>query len=340
MGSVLTGDHLQQGNFIGGDGTLAGWGNNISVDQAIANVVGQQTRFASLQLGVRATGSEVRHRLSYQGPARPLPPENDPRAVWNRIFASFQQTPSQAEAQRTRRKKVLGAVNQQFRSLRDRISAEDRQKLDAHLALVRDMERRLVLEAPAIEACQVPAEPARLDAEHEDQMGVVSRLQADLLVMALACDLTRVAVVQNSTGANNIRFTHLQSYTDDHQLSHSGPQDTTSQNEWIMRQRWYAGELAYLLGRLRSIPEGEGSMLDNTLLIWVSDLAVGNTHSHQNMPFVLAGKAGGQVRTGRYVRHQNRRHNDLWVSVLNAFDVPATTFGDPNFCSGALPGLI
>jgi len=205
--------------------------------------------------------------------------------------------------------------------------------------MVRDIERRLDVLTTAGAACMVPAQPAVTDPEGEDSMAAVARLQADLLVMALACDLTRVGSLQHSSGANNIRFPFLQSYEDDHQLSHSGNNDTTSQNEWIHAPDWYASQFAHLLQRLKSIPEGSGTMLDNTLILWVSDIAVGNTHSHKNMPFILAGRAGGLLRTGRYVRYQDKWHNDLLLAILQAMGVPRATFGDPAFCTGPLAGL-
>jgi hypothetical protein len=331
MGAVLTGTRLQQGTMVGGDGSLAGWADGISVDQEIANAIGTNTRFASLQLGVRATGSDVRMRMSYSGPARPLPPENDPLAVYQQVFSGFTQTPAELDRLRLQRRSVLDAVRGQFSSLRSKISTPDRLKLDAHLELVRDMERRLDILTTAGAACVTPAQPPMIDAVGEDNMPLVAGLQADLMVMALACDLTRVASLQHSTGANNIRFPFLQSYADDHQLSHSGDNDTTSQNEWIMRQTWYSGRFAHLLERLKSIPEGAGTMLDNTLILWVSDIAVGNTHSHKNMPFILAGRAGGALRTGRFLSYTNTRHNDLLTAILAAMDVPRPTFGDPAF---------
>lgn len=344
MGAVLSGTHLQEGTFVGGDGSLAGWGDGISVDQHIANHIGNQTAKKSVELGVRVLGSEVRHRINYAGPAQPLPPQTDPRLAFNALFGSFSGVPgsqeaAEAEAQRARRRRVLAAARQQFFALRPRLSSADRQKIDQHHTYVAEMEHRLEAYGVFGEGCAVPPQPPfLLSPEHENNMDEVSRLQIDLMVMALACDVTRVGTLQFSSGANNIRFPHLASYSDDHQLSHAGPSDTTSIDEWSTRQRWYAGELAYLLSRLDSIPEGEGTLLDNTLIFWCSELAQGNTHSHADMPFLLAGGGGG-FATGRYVQYANRSHNDLLVSLMNAFGVPGDTFGDPNYSTGPLPGL-
>jgi len=335
MGCVLTGSHLQEGSFVGGDGTLAGWADGVSVDQVVAGHIGGDTRLSSLELGVRITGSEVRHRLNYASPANPLPPLEDPLLVHARLFADVGGGAETARLVRQRRS-VLDTVYEQFRLVRRRASIADRRKLDAHAALVRDLERRLRVDAGP---CLAPSAPPSLEVTDEDNMARLVRLQTDLLVAAFACDQTRVATLQLSSGANNIRFPHLRSYSDDHQLSHAGPSDTVSRQEWALRQVWYSEQLAYLLGRLRDVPEGDGTLLDHTLLLWVSDIAVGSTHSHEDMPFVLAGGAGGFLRTGRYLQFADAWHNELLLTVLHAFGVEADSFGDPDFVRGPLDTL-
>jgi hypothetical protein len=224
--------------------------------------------------------------------------------------------------------------------VRPRLSAQDRLKVDQHHTYVAELEHRLGAFGPPGQACAAPTEPPFMfSPEHEDNMDEVSRLQIDMMVMAFACDLTRVGTLQYSSGANNIRFPHLASFTDDHQLSHAGPSDTTSTGEWADRKEWYVGELAYLMGKLASIPEGDGSLLDNTLIFWCSELSQGNTHSHANMPFVLAGGGAG-FTMGRYVQYASKSHCDLLVSIMNAFGVEGSTFGDPAYCTGPLPGLV
>ncbi len=340
MGSVLVGRKLQEGTFVGGDGTLAGWGDGISVDQEIANEIGGTTPYASLQLGVRATGADVANRLSYSAPARPLPPQNSPLAVFDQLFAMLDLEPSEAERRRSYKRSVLDAVRGQFASVRRKVSTEDRRKLDDHLEHVRAIERRLERDAPMVSTCQVPASPVEVDAIHEDTMPYVSRLQIDLLTAAFACDLTRVASLQYSNGPNQIRFPFLGSFGNDHRLSHAGPSDAVSIEEWTARHIWYAEQLAYLLGKLDAIAEGPGTMLDNTVVLWCSEIAVGNTHSHRDMPFLLAGSCGGAIDTGRYVQFADKQHCDLHLAIMQAMDVRRTTFGDPDFCSGVLPGIL
>lgn len=341
MGAVLTGTHLQPGEFVGGDGSLAGWANGISVDQTIAGIIGGTTRFKSVELGARVNGSEVRHRLNYAGPAQPLPPIEGPHAAWNHLFAGFQQPEQNMDNTVRRRRSVLDAAHRQVAALRGRVSLEDRDKLDRHYTLLRELEMRIG-GGQLADACIIPSRPAERNASAEENMAAVIDDQIQLATTALACDVTRVVTLQMSSSANNIRFPHLQSYADDHSLSHAGPEDTVSQDEWSVRQTWYAQRFAALLVQLDAVPEGDGTLLDHTLVFWCSELAQGNTHSHANMPFLLAGGASGMIRSGRYVRYsQRRRHNDLLVALLHAMGIEMNTYGNPDFCSGTpLSGIL
>ena len=336
MGSVLTGSHLQPGAFVGGDGTLAGWGDGISIDQAIAQQIGQSTRLRSLELGVRVTGSEVRHRISYAGAANPLPPIEIPRVAHTLLFSELDPTDPALAARLRARRSVLDAVHQQFAAVRQRVSAADRQKLDAHAHLVRDLERRLGAEV--IASCQAPPVPALFNPSDENNMARSAALMVDLSVAALACDQTRVITLQMSSGANNIRFPHLNSGQDDHQLSHAGPNDAAARSEWVRRKIWYSEQFARLLGGLEAVPEGDGTLLDHTLVLWCSELAQGNTHSHANMPFLMAGGGAGWSM-GRYLQFDSRPHNDLLLSMAQAFGVGGNTFGDPVFNTGPIESL-
>ena len=341
MGGILTGSHLQEGSFVGGDGSLAGWGNGISVDQRIANAWAGSTPRKSLELGVRVNGSEVRHRLSYSGPAQPLPPMTDPADAFTQLFGGFTVEPSEAAAIRDRRKSVIDAAQAQMAHVRHRVSVAYRLKLDAHLQHLRQLEVQVLTQTVLGESCAIPAPPPALDANSEDEMGQVAPLMIQQLVMSLACDITRVATLQMSSGANNIRFPFLYSYADDHVLSHAGPSDATSIAEWSLRQHWYSSQFAYLLGLMDAIPEGSGSLLDNSLVLWCSELGRGSTHSHNDIPFILAGGAGGTVAPGRYLQFADRNHNDLLVAILNAMGVAATSFGDPDYSvDGALAGIL
>ncbi|MEZ4462206.1 MAG: DUF1552 domain-containing protein [bacterium] len=343
MGTVLTGHPLQPGTFVGGDGSLAGWGNGISLDQVIAQHVGADTTLGSLQLGVRADTTaptaEVRTRLSYLGAAQPLPPQNDPKNVFDQLFSDFMTAPAELTDVRARRKSVLDGVLGQFATLNKRAGAADRQRLEAHLEIVRDLEKRLENERVTGVACYAPDDPGVQVPDSEDTMPDIARLQMDLLVMAFACDITRVGGIQFSNAKNHIRFPWISSLGDGHQLSHAGPSNTEAFNEWVGRDTWFAQQFAYLLSALDSVPEGSGSMLDNTAVLWINELSQGNTHSHVDMPFVLAGSAGGYFDTGQFIEYGNLPHSNLLVSLQNAFGIEGESFGDERFCTGPLLGI-
>lgn len=343
MGTVLSGHPLQNGNFVGGDGSLAGWGNGITLDQLIADHLGTATQFSSLQLGVRSDTTsptaEVRTRLSYRGPAQPLPTINDPRVVFDQLFSDFMTAPSELQELRARRRSILDTVRHQFESVSKRAGYADRIRLEQHMAIVRDLEIRLENEGVTGDACYAPVQPAEQAADHEDTMPEISRLQIDLLVLAMACDLTRVGSVQYSNAKNHIRFPWLESLGDGHQLSHAGPTNTSAHEEWIARDRWFANQFNYLLTKLDSVQEGSGTMLDNTVVLWINELSQGNTHSHKNMPFVLAGGGGDYFDVGQYIDYGDVSHSDLLVSIQNCFGIDSEVFGDPRFCTGPLSGI-
>ncbi len=343
MGALLTGYPLQEGTFVGGDGSMAGWGDGISLDQLIGERVGATTPYKSLQLGVRAdttapTG-EVRTRLSYAGPGQPLPPQNDPKDVFDTLFSDFQTEPSELAALKKRRKSVLDATIQQFEQVNKRAGYADRQKLEGHLAMIRDLEIRLENERVTGDACYAPAEPEAFEPDSEDTMPEILRLQIDMLVTAMACDLTRVGGIQISNAKNHIRYPWLESLGDGHNLSHAGPSNTDAFTQWVKRDSWIAEQFNYLLTSLDAVQEGEGTMLDNTIVIWINELSVGNTHSQTGMPFVMAGSAGGYFDTGQYIDYIDIPHNNMLVSIQNAFGIESETFGDPRFVTGPLTGI-
>jgi hypothetical protein len=159
--------------------------------------------------------------------------------------------------------------------------------------------------------------------------------------MALACDLTRVATLQWTNSATTKVFNFLgPDITEGHHpMAHNGYADPANRERLTRISAFYAEQLAYLVAKLKSMPEGDGSVFDNTLIFWTNEHADGN-HLRQGMPYVLAGSAGGALKTGRYVVQPKQvAHNDLLISLLHAMGVEATTFGDPEYCTGPLKGL-
>jgi hypothetical protein len=226
-----------------------------------------------------------------------------------------------------------------YGDLKGRLGGNDRMKVDHHLDAIQEIDKRL--DAPGLVggACAIPTLGDPLDIYANDLYPELGRLQLDLLAMALACDLTRVASIQwASTQAGKV-FTWLGLNETHHQLSHSNVSDPVKQAALVSIGQWHAQQLAYLMGKLQSVQEGTGTLLDNTLILWCTDIAMGQTHARRDMPFLLAGGAGGALQMGRFLRYQGDWHNNLLVSICNAMGVPVTTFGNPAYCTGSLPGL-
>jgi Protein of unknown function (DUF1552) len=341
-GQCLTARAMQEGDFPGDAGLSCGWADGISVDQEIAKQIGTTTKFQSLELGVMVFGANVGSRLSYSGPAQPLPPENSPYAGFDRIFSDLSLDSGQAAQNTARRRAVLDKVKEDYDRLRKRLGAADREKLDGHLASVEDVASRLDRGTTMISPdCREPELTQGLDPARIPNLPEIGKLQSDLLAHALSCDLTRVATVMwtNSATAKVLGFLGSDIVEGHHPMAHNGYDDPVNREHLTRISRFYAEQLSYFITKLKSMPEGDGTVFDNTLIFWTNEHADGN-HLRQNMPYLLAGSAGGHFRTGRYVvQPREVAHNDLLITVLNAMGVEATTFGDPRYCTGPIPGL-
>jgi Protein of unknown function (DUF1552) len=344
MGAMLTGIGLLAGSTQGGAGDPAGLAGGISVDQTIASAIGGGAKFRSLELGVQSmSAGTVWGYTAYSGANQPLPPDINPASVWNRVFSGFGGADPALLRQAAERKSVLDAVMQSYNQLNPRLGATDKAKLDEHLGNIRDLELRLTASGTSGGACVKPGSPATIDYRANDNFPMVGKLQMDLLVMAMACDLTRVGTIQWEQAVGNVRFTWVDPTITrgHHDMSHDGDTATDTIATLTKINAWYAGQLNYLLDSLKNAKEADGSsMLDNTLVVWVNELSRGNAHSHDHMPFVLAGGAGGALRTGRFLSYSKSvSHNNMLVSCMNLMGVPGTTFGDPAFCTGPLANL-
>src|SRR5262249_7153380 len=186
--------------------------------------------------------------------------------------------------------------------------------------------------------CARPVTPV-VDYKNNDKFPDILKLQTDLVVMALQCDLTRVATLQLENSVGGTRFTWLGATRGHHDMSHDP--DTAEDTKEILDQinEWLGVQFAYLLTQMKAVKEEDGTLLDNSLVLWVNELSRGNSHSNMDMPFLMAGHAGGALRTGRFLKFDSKTavpHNNLLVSILNLFGVPATTFGNPMWCTGPL----
>jgi hypothetical protein len=338
MGSMLTGMELLPGTVQGGGGTPAGMGGGISVDQAIANVVGTTTTYKSLEFGAYVKSSDVWSRMIYAGANQPLPPMEDPLKTFNRLFSTSMQNPADAARLLRRRQSVLDQVQGTLKTLEGNVGADDRQRVQAHLQSVQQIEKQILSQTVA---CAPPVLGAPLDLNDINNYPAVGKMQMDMLVTSLSCDLTRIASMQFAKSSNSISFPWLGIADGHHDLSHMGDLDTVSQNKLVQINNWYASQIAYMLGKMDAIQEGNGmTLLDNSLVVWVNELAKGNVHSHMPTPIVMFGSARGTLKTNRYIKFaQPALHQNLLTSIANVMDVPLTTFGNPAYCTGTLSGL-
>jgi len=341
MASLFTGEVISAGDFVGGDGRKAGWAGGISIDQLIAAHIGQETPFKSLELGVRVLENMPRGRISYAGADQPLPPENDPLQVYRRLFGAMNEPAALVERRLRRRSSALDTVLSQFRALETKVDAADREKLQRHAEGVRELERRLSLLGGGGGGLCQPAEPV-IGGEllSERAYEEVARSQIDLIVQAFACDQTRVASLQCSSAVNALRLNFLDPpvESEGHSLSHAGDTNGALQGEWERTLSWYSSLFNYLLTKLNEVPEGDGTLLDNTLVLWGNELSRGNTHDLSDIPFITTG--GGLIPTGRYLSYEGVAHNQLLLGIIQAFGVEAERFGAEHLNAGVLDELL
>jgi hypothetical protein len=338
MGCCTTGWALREGSVEGSGGGAAGLAGGPSIDQVVAQHIGRETAFDSLQFGVYsllgsgpgADGSAWAYS-SYAAAEDPRLPEDNPVAMYERLF-SMGNIDNSDELERVlaERRSVNDLVKSSFTALSTRVSSGDRVRLEEHLEKIREVERRLMV-APV--SCDAPARPT-IDFENPDNFEQILELQADLAVLALACGVTRVASIQCSRGASDLDYTWL-GLGDHHGYQHA---DDNSEGAAAQAQicTWYAERFAAILDRMTEVVEADGStLLQNSLVYWANDLGRGNTHSLDEVPIVLAGTAAGAITAGRFLSYQNEPHNKALASCARAMGIDTESFGDPEF-SGTL----
>lgn len=321
------------------DGDSAGrTGGGISFDMLAAERICRDTRFASSLQGISSVAiNEGLASLSWQDANVAAPPDPDVRRVFDRLFSDFEVAPDELAQVRARRSSILDYVRASSARLSCRLGTADRARLDQHLTAIRDLESRLSAPGVGGGMCAVPDAPgADLD------YPATGRAQMDLLAMALACDLTRVGSIQYTQAVGGGTPSWLGMSSTHHDISHLGTQEGL--DDLLRINQWYAGEFAYLLDALRAIPEGDGTLLDNTAVVWVSEVGCAATaHDRHDLGILLAGKAGGALSTGRFLQFDGTPHNNLWVELINAVlpdgEEPITTFGNADVCTGGLPEL-
>lgn len=318
--------------LTGGQGGVAG---GASVDQYVAQTLGKDTRFPSLEFGVQtsAWGGNVQTRMSYAAAGRYVTPEDNPRNAYKRLFGAVAQGAG-ADLALLRKKSVIDLVRGELTDLRGRLGKDEQRKLDQHLDSLRQTERGVA----GVDACASPTAPAEQDVYAHKSFPAVGKAQMDLLVTALACGMTRVASIQWAHTVAPQLFSWLGQGEGHHELSHKGDGDAAGVQRFVTCQRWFAEQFGYLIKALKGTPDPQGgTLLDSTVVMWCTELGDSRLHICQSVPFVLA---GGGVRAGRYLRFKGAPHNQLLTSLCQAVGLTNTSFGDPSRGTGALEGVL
>jgi hypothetical protein len=290
-------------------------------------VIGGETLYRSLEVGVEPNLKG----LSFSGPDSRNTPESDPLALYERLFGATFREPGAAGVVDPRlglRRSALDAVLGDAAALRARLGAQDRARLEQHMSAVRDLEVRLsrLAETPVRrDACARPEAPALLsEPEGRVLMAERARLMADLSVMALACDMTRVLSFWFSDPLSAVLYPERS--LGHHQLTHDEAGDQPQVNEIV---KTATGGLAYLLEGLAGVTEGEGTLLDSAAVLATTDVSEGRTHQIDEYPLLLAGRANGALRVGHHYRSRTKESTShLALSLLRALDVLADSYGE------------
>ena len=314
----------------------------VSVDQVAAQRLGRETRFASLELGCdrgQTSGNcdsgyscAYSFNVAWRTPSSPLPPEVDPSLAFDRLFASA--NPEETLERRIRReraeKSILDFVLEDARTLNSKLGKTDQRKLDEYLTSVRDLERRIEMAKNAgkdLPGFQKPTGIPKNDRNRPD-FAPHSRLMLDVLALAFQTDATRVATFVMKHDGSDEAYPQIGVPEGHHTLSHH--QDDPEKKAKIAKiNRFHMEQFAYFLNKLKSIREGSGTLLDQSMIVYGSGLADGNAHAHENLPVLLAGRGGGSIQPGRHIRvPKETPMANLFLSMLDRMGVEAERFGD------------
>ncbi|MEO0477248.1 MAG: DUF1552 domain-containing protein [Planctomycetota bacterium] len=329
MSTLLTGNELFPGNIVGGGGsTPAGWAKSISIDQHLKNLLqeDEQTRtvFGSLEFGVAVPNrADTWTRMSYAGPNQPVAPIGDPRQMVDKLYGETADKKSLLS--------IVDGVKDDLKRVSGKLSPEDRELMQRHLDLIAQMQSQLELaDANDSRHHPVPEVDPHIELVN-DNTPQVSRIQTDLLVNSLANNMARVATLQYMRSVSQARMKWLEVEEGHHSLSHEPDKNQDAQDKLVKINQWFAGEICYLAQQLAATPEPGGvggSMLDNTLIVWTNELGKGNSHTHNNIPFVLIGGENLGVKQGRAIQYkQGIAHNRLLLALAKAMGHELESFG-------------
>lgn len=323
--------------------TSANYRAGVSVDQVAASRIGDQTRLSSLEIGTEEnTGfcdfgynCVYKGTMSWRSPTQPMIKEVRPKQVFELLFGTGNDT-NRAERDALQ-KSILDYVREDTASLSRQLGANDRRRMDEYLTAIRDLEHRFERAAtlPEVERPELTFEEG-VPRDFEEHC----RLLCDLLVLALQADITRISTFALANELSDRTYPGVEDpkrpghKPGHHGITHGGER---MYDQLTIINRIHLQQLAYLLGKLKSIREGSGTLLDHCLIAYGSGISNGQKHSNVDLPILLAGSAGGAVKTGRHIRYAaDTPVNNLWLSMLERVDVRVPFLGDSN---GTLQGL-
>lgn len=304
----------------------------ITADQVAAKHIGQDAPLPSLELSIEdgslscGTGLSCAYRntISWQGPKSPLPMENNPQVVFERLFGDGS-TEAQRAARRTEARSLLDSVSVELGSLERTLPAADRSRLDRYLTDVREVERRIALAAQQVPpGLKLPPVPSGVPDDFETHI----KLMFDLQVLAWQADITRVSTLMFAKEVSNAVYPASGIRDPFHNLSHHSniPENIA---KLAQLQQYHVHTLGYLLQKLHDTPDGEGSLLDHSIVLYGSGMSNSNQHDHRPLPILLAGHACGKLPGGRHIKADPETPlSNLLLAMLHKLDVPATSFGD------------
>lgn len=304
----------------------------ISVDQVAARHLGQGTPLPSLELSIEDGGLSCgaglscayRNTIAWQSPISPLPMENNPQVIFERLFGDGS-TDAERTARRAQARSLLDAVMAEAGALSRTLPSADRVRLDRYLTDVREVERRIALAENAIPAdMKLPEAPTGIPDDFETHV----KLMFDLQVLAWQADITRVSTLMFAQEVSNAVFPASGIREPFHNLSHhSNVADNIA--KLVQLNQYHAATFGYLLKKLRDTPDGDGNLLDHSVLMYGSGMSNSNQHDHKPLPIVVAGGAGGKLKGGRHIRvGDNLPLSNLQLSLLQKLGVPVESFGD------------
>jgi len=336
IGCLLTGIELFPGNIQGGSHTPAGWASGISIDQEIKSYLQSKdetrTRFGSLEFGVMVPDrADTWTRMSYSAANKPITPIDDPYQMFAKLYGRTKD--------REHLKSVLDELQDDLQKVSSIVSAADRRLLEEHTTLVRELEQELKADQGSVGHAVPQLEPGIK--EENDNIPKITKLQIELMVNSFTADFARVATLQMTNSVGGAKFRWLGIDEGHHELSHHEDSKEESQDKLTRINSWYAEQLAYLAKRLAETPEpgGSGSLLDNTILLWTNELGKGNSHTLDNIPWVMVGN-GLDFQMGRSLKYGKVPHNRLLLSLAHGFGHTIERFGNPDYCGdGPLSNL-